>query len=143
MAQININSFTGSGCLGRDSEFRTFGSEGKELSFSIANNRGFGNYEHCNWINCKLFGKRAESLQQYMKKGTSVIVSGELAIKPYEKDGAKRLDVHIVCSEIQLLGGNDKPSGEYKPKQETKSNPFASTDSHDSVDKDFEDDIPF
>ncbi len=108
MAQTDTNSVTILGRLVRDSEYREYGENGKELRFAIANNRGYGDFAHVNFIDCKLHGKRASSLQQYLVKGTQVAISGELSQDRWEDNqGNKRSNMFVeIGGGVQLLGGN-------------------------------------
>ena len=47
-------------------------------SFPLAISSGYGNNQKTSWVTCKLFGKRAEALAQYLLKGVKVAVSGQL-----------------------------------------------------------------
>lgn len=68
--------------------------------------------ERTEWHRCKFFGKLAEIVGQYVKKGSQIYVEGKLRTEEYEKDGIKRYSTDIVCDEMQMLG---KPDGT-KPK---------------------------
>jgi single-strand DNA-binding protein len=78
----NVFSFTGT--VGRDAEVRYTPSGLAVLSVTVANNIGFGDKQQTLWIRVALFGKRAEGgLQNYLKKGQQVFVSGELTQNEY------------------------------------------------------------
>jgi single-strand DNA-binding protein len=73
----NVFSFTGT--VGRDAEVRTTPNGQTVLNVTIANNIGFGDRQQTIWVRVALWGKRAEGqLQNYLKKGQQVFVSGEL-----------------------------------------------------------------
>ncbi len=56
------------------------------MSFSVANNTGFGDNQKTHYFECSLFGKRAEGgLKDYMVKGQQVVVEGEISLNQYEK----------------------------------------------------------
>jgi single-strand DNA-binding protein len=57
-----------------------------------------------------LFGKTAEGLKPYLLKGKQIAVEGELKQDRWEQDGRSRSKVVINASNVQLLGGNDKPA---------------------------------
>lgn len=150
MAQIDVNSITVIGRVTADGKYREYGENGKELKFSVANNRGYGDFAKVNFFECRIHGKRAFSLQQYITKGIPVGISGELSQDRWEtSEGQKRNSVYIECSEIQLMGSgkqnSQNESNNFTPKQEEPpkfSSGEAGPDGF-SPDKDFEDDIPF
>src|SRR5690554_1683081 len=54
------------------------------------------------------FGKTAELINQYAKKGDQIYLQGKLKTRDWEKDGIKRYTTEIIVSEFVLLGGRDK-----------------------------------
>jgi len=85
----NVFSFTGT--VGRDAEVRYLPSGQAVLNVTVANNIGFGDKQQTLWIRCAVWGKRAEGqLQNYLKKGQQVFVSGELSQKRIS--GTRRFD---------------------------------------------------
>ena len=84
------------------------------LSFSVAVNdrrkNAAGDWEDVpNYIDCNLFGTRAESLIKYLSKGSKVGVDGKLRWSQWEKDGQKRSKVDVTVDNIELL--SPRPSG--------------------------------
>lgn len=73
----DTNQLTISGNLTRDAELRSTNSGGSVLSFSVANNTGYGQYEQTNFFDCCMFGERAEKLAEHLTKGKPIICSGE------------------------------------------------------------------
>ncbi|KKU53477.1 MAG: Single-stranded DNA binding protein [Candidatus Moranbacteria bacterium GW2011_GWE2_47_10] len=95
-------SFVGS--LGRDSEIKAL-SNGMMLKFTVATNTGWKDKKVTTWLNCALFGKQAESLEQYLKKGTKVFITGEFEAREYEKkDGGKGISLDVRVDRVELLG---------------------------------------
>jgi len=79
----NVFSFTGT--VGRDAEVRTTPNGQTVLNVTVANNIGFGDRQQTIWVRVTLWGKRAEGqLQNYLKKGQQVFVSGELSQREYQ-----------------------------------------------------------
>ena len=72
-----MNSLTITGNLGKDAEMRALNDGTPVLSFSVADNQGKD--KPSIWWNCSLFGKRADSLQQYLFKGLQVTVIGTVS----------------------------------------------------------------
>lgn len=66
--------------------------------------------EEVSFFESVLFGKTAEGLKPYLLKGKQIAVEGELKQDRWEQDGQNRSKVVINASNVQLLGGNDKPA---------------------------------
>lgn len=101
----NIVFFTGN--LTRDAELKNTASGTSILSFSVAvNDRVKSNGEwtdRANYIDCVMFGTRAESLSKFLHKGTKVAVIGKLHWSSYEKGGKKRSKIDIYVETVELL----------------------------------------
>jgi len=108
-----MNSITISGQLGRDAEQRYLPNGDAVLSFSVADSQGKD--KATIWWNCSIFGKRGESLSQYLTKGQSVTVVGNVFQREYtDKDGNKRTSIDVRVNDVALQGGkreanNDAP----------------------------------
>ena len=107
-----MNVFTFSGNLGNDCRTGNAGGQ-PVVNFSVACKSGYGDKAQTNWIDCALWGKRGESLQQYLTKGQQVVVSGELGTR--EHDGK----TYITCrvNDVSLLGGKQQ-TGNAAPAQQ-------------------------
>lgn len=99
------------GRLGRDAELRTTQGGTKVLSFSIADEVGWGADKKTQWFQCSLFGKRAEALAQYLVKGSLVELSGTPELQTWEKAGKTNAAIKIAVSEVRLHGGGAKSDG--------------------------------
>jgi len=108
MAQ-DINNVTIVGRLTKDSELKYTNSGTAIAVMSIAVNRskkdGDQWVEEANFFDISLWGRRGETLNQYLLKGQQIAVTGELRQERWEKDGQNRSKVLINASNIQLLGG--------------------------------------
>jgi single-strand DNA-binding protein len=130
------NVFSFSGTVGRDAEVRYLPSGQAVLNVTVANNIGFGDKQQTMWIRCAIWGKRAEGqLQDYLKKGQQVFVSGELSQREYEKDGQTRTSLELNANIIDLVGKRNEGGEQSESPQ---SNPAKPRDNFD-----FNDDIPF
>jgi single-strand DNA-binding protein len=129
----DINSIVIVGRLTRDAELKSIANGTSCSKFSIANNRmikqGDTWIEEVSFFDCTLWGTLASKLDQYLKKGKQVGISGELRQSRWEKDGQARSRVEINVNTIQLLG--KKEDWETQPAQQAQAPPV-----HD-------DDIPF
>ena len=104
------------GRLTRDAELKYTNSGLAVSSFSLAVNRrkrsGDNWEDEVSFFDLALFGKRAESLNQYLTKGQQVAVEGSLTQDRWEQDGSKRSKVKIIANNIQLLGGRGNGGGQ-------------------------------
>lgn len=107
---MNVWTFTGR--LGADGELRTTQSGEKVLGFRVANDVGFGERKTTQWVDCSIWGRRAESLSPHLTKGKSVVVSGEVTIREYEKrDGTRGAGLSVRVAEIDFTGGAREDGG--------------------------------
>ena len=142
----NVFSFTGT--VGRDAEVRYAPSGLAVLNFTVANNIGFGDKQQTLWIRVALFGKRAEGqLQNYLKKGQQVFVSGELTQSEYRaNDGTTKTALELNANIIDLIGKRSEasqPQQNYQPSGVREQAPARQGASHDNFDVPYDDDIPF
>jgi single-strand DNA-binding protein len=72
------------GTTGKDAVMRRTQSGEPVLGWSVAVDDGYGENKTTLWFDCSLWGKRGDSLVQYLKKGTKVAVSGELSTRIHE-----------------------------------------------------------
>lgn len=143
----NVFSFTGT--VARDAEVRYSPNGLAILTVTVANNIGFGEKQQTLWIRVALFGKRAEGqLQNYLKKGQSVFVSGELSQNEYQaKDGSTKTSLELNANVLDLIGKkNDSRQDDQSNSQSsgtrarTSVQPAAGSDNFDAP---YDDDIPF
>jgi len=100
-----MNSITVAGSLGKDCELKQLNNGDTIANFSIADNQGGRDKAAIFW-NCTLYGKRAESLSQYLTKGQAVTVSGSVTEREWiDKEGNKRKNMDVRVNDIALQGG--------------------------------------
>lgn len=99
-----MNNIILTGNMVKDSELTTVGNkQTPKLSFTIANNEGYGDNKKTTFINCVLWGKSAENLANYLLKGTKILVKGKLDIRSYDdKEGNKKYITEVV---VDMFGG--------------------------------------
>ena len=107
-----MNNFSFTGRLAQDAEVQSTATGLSILKFSVANNTGYGEKQKTNFINCALFGKRAEGqLKNYLKKGQEVAVSGELNLNKYTKnDGQQGASLECNVNSVDMIGGRNAQS---------------------------------
>lgn len=99
------------GNLTREPELRSTSSGTAVLNFGVAVNERRFNQQSQQWedyahfVDCVLFGKRAESLQRYMHRGDRVGIDGKLRYSSWESNGQKRSKLEVVVDDVDLLGG--------------------------------------
>lgn len=91
------------GNLGKDSELKAVG-DSSVLNFSVAAKGGKKDDEAV-WFRCALWGKRAESLAEYLKKGAKVFVRGEMKLRSWTSGDKSGTDLEVGVDEIELVGG--------------------------------------
>ncbi len=120
----SFNNCTFSGNLGRDPDIRYF-EDGKVLAnFSIAvEGRKKGDTL---WMTVKVWNKPAQVIADYVKKGSKIIVSGELQEETWTKEGVEKSRMVLNCQNFTLLdskkegggapsGGTSRPAAKSKP----------------------------
>lgn len=106
-----MNSITIAGGLGRDAELKYLNNGDPICNFSVADSQGRD--KPTIWWNCSLYGKRGESLAQYLTKGQSVTVVGSITEREWsDKEGNKRKSMDVRVSEIALQGGRKEAEPE-------------------------------
>lgn len=106
---MSINIVNISGNLTRDSEIRRTQGGTAILGFGVAvndrrKNQQTGEWEdYPNFIDCTMFGTRAEKLAGMLTKGTKVCILGKLRYMSWEKDGQKRSKIEVIVDDIELM----------------------------------------
>ena len=153
---MSINRVTISGNLTRDPEVRTTASGMPIMSMGIAvndrrKNPQTGEWEdYPNFIDCTMFGSRAESLSKYLSKGQKVAVEGKLRWSQWEaKDGSgKRSKIEVVVDNLEFMssrndGGQGGYSGGYSSSPQAAPAPAQSAPYVDAASPVYDEDIPF
>jgi single-strand DNA-binding protein len=95
------------GTLGRDPELKALPGGQSVVSFSMATTRTWkdqngAKQEDTQWHNIVCFGKRADVLAQYVKKGDRLYVEGRMQTRSWEKDGFKHYRTEVVVDDFQF-----------------------------------------
>lgn len=121
-----INKVILAGRLTAAPELRTTSGGTSVCEFTIAVDRRYHN-DQTDFINCTVYGKTAENLSRYKRKGDAIGVCGALRNDTYtNKDGEKRSKIYVAVSEIDFLGSRparDQDNGQI-PDAETDNFPF-------------------
>ena len=102
------------GRVGSDAETRTLQSGKAVVSFSVADQQGWGDNKHTLWIKCAMFGDRATKVAPYLTKGALVEVIGTPSVEAWLKkgDNTAQAALKLTVSEVKLHGSiksDDKP----------------------------------
>lgn len=106
---MSINRVNISGNLTRDPELRATAAGTSVLTFGIAVNDRVRNQETGEWedrpnfVDCTMFGSRAESVSRFLSKGAKVSLEGKLHWSQWEKDGQKRSKLDVVVNDIEFM----------------------------------------
>lgn len=106
---MGINVVNISGNLTRDSELRRTAGGTAVLGFGVAvndrrKNQQTGEWEdYPNFVDCTMFGTRAEKLAGVLTKGTKVCIIGRLRYMSWERDGRKRSKIEVIVDDIELM----------------------------------------
>lgn len=106
-----MNHITFDGRLVADPELRYTPSGEAILSFRVGSDIGFGERKTTNWFSCQVWGKRGETLKNYLSKGKQVTVYGQLTLREWQdKEGIKRISPDIRVNELTMHGGREDTS---------------------------------
>ena len=114
----NYNKVILVGNLTRDPQMRYLPSQMPVVDFGLAVNHRFKtksgeDREEVCFIDCSAFGRQAEVINQYCRKGRPLLVEGRLKFDTWEdkQGGGKRSKHTVVIDNFQLLGGRDSAGG--------------------------------
>lgn len=149
MASLNKVQIIGN--LGRDPEVRYMPSGDAIANIAVATtykskDKNTGEQkEVAEWHRIAFFGKLAEIVGQYLKKGSPVYVEGRLQTRKYtDKDGIERYATEIVAENMQMLGGKQQEEEDNRPKQQAPSVPAKRPTPKTAPNfADMDDEIPF
>ena len=137
------------GNLGNDPDMRYTAGGAAVANISLATTDSWRDkesgekQERTEWHRIVFFGKLAEIVGEYLRKGSQVYVEGRLQTRKWQdKEGTDRYTTEIVANDMQMLGSRSGGSANFDsppPKQDTeqKSEPKSAADDN------FDDDIPF
>lgn len=106
---MSINRVTLSGNLTRNPEIRSTQSGMNILNFGMAvndrrRNNTTGEWEdYANFVDCVLFGNRADFLSRTLHKGIKVVVEGKLRYSSWERDGQRRSKLEVVVDDLDFI----------------------------------------
>ena len=99
------------GTVGKDAELRRTNNGDAVLGFSVAVDQGKdknGNKRETRWYDASLWGKRAESLQSYITKGTKLTLQG----RPTAREHQGKVYMGIAVNDLTFMGGSQRDTGQ-------------------------------
>jgi len=106
------------GNLTRDIEMRQFSSGSSVGKLGLAVNEKYKDkndqwVERVNFIDCEVFGRKAEVMAQYLSKGSPVFVEGKLRLDTWQdkNDGSNRSKLKVVIESFEFVGGRGGDGG--------------------------------
>ena len=146
MRSLNRCEFLGN--VGNDPELRYMPSGEAVVKISLACNESYKDksgkrVERVEWVRLVAFGKRAEVIGEYIKKGSRAYFSGRMKTSSYEsKDGVKMYSTEVVVDDLLMLDSKDSKPGGASDYPAAGQGPGRQHRSSEQIDT-FDDDIPF
>jgi single-strand DNA-binding protein len=144
-----INKVILVGNLGNDPDVRYTANGAAVSNISLATSESWKDresgeqQEKTEWHRVVFFGKLAEIVAEYLKKGSQVYVEGRLQTRKWQdKEGNDRYTTEIVANEMQMLGSRAGSGGFERPARD-ESQPAAAPKATQSAENFVDDDIPF
>lgn len=138
------------GNLTRDPELRVTPNGNSICKLGLATSRVYSTRdgerrEETTFVDIDAFGKQAEVISKYMRKGRPIMIEGRLKLDQWESDGQKRSKLGVILENFQFLGGrDDNDSSGGGDDYERSSPPKRSGGSNFSDDNDtLDEDVPF
>jgi single-strand DNA-binding protein len=136
------------GNLGGDPELKYSQNGNPLLRFNVASNGRVRTPEgewqdETTWVRVTVFGQRAETLSQYLTKGTKVYVEGRLEARPWtDQQGNLRSGLEVTASEVEFMTARQEGGGESEPRQARRPAQQQARPATPAQDEDLED-LPF
>ena len=131
---MSVNRVIITGNLTRDPDLRTTTGGTPVLSLGVAvndrrKNQQTGEWEdYPNFIDCTMFGARAQSVSRYLSKGSKVAIEGKLHWSQWECDGQKRSKIEVIVDEIEFMSqGQQQGQAPQQAPQQTPQQPMQSS----------------
>jgi single-strand DNA-binding protein len=143
---MSFNKIIIVGNLGRDPELRYTPQGTPVCHFSVATNErrrdNAGEFQdRTTWFRVTAWGRIAEAVNQYLKKGSRAYIEGRLSVSEYTgRDGTLRTSLEVNASDIQFL---DRRVSEVEEPTETETSPSSTSTTQVAGGSGTDDDVPF
>ena len=120
---MSINRVIMTGNLTRDPDIRQTSSGLPVMQLGVAvndrrKNPDSGEWEdYPNFIDCTMFGTRAENISRFLAKGSKVAIEGKMRWSQWGRDGQKRSKIEVVIDELEFLSKDGKKADGGNPAQ--------------------------
>ena len=145
------------GNLTRDPELRVTANGNSICKLGLAVNRVYNTKdgerrEETTFVDIDAFGKQAEVISKYMRKGSPIFVEGRLKFDQWESEGQKRSKLSVALDKFEFLGGREdgdsgSSGGGYQksapPARTPKSEPAPAADNFSNDNDMLDEDVPF
>lgn len=148
---MSINRVFVTGNLTRDAELRDTQGGTSYLRMGVAvndqrKNPQTGEWEDVpNFVDCVMFGTRAEAIARYLTKGTKVAVDGSLRYSSWERDGQRRSKLEVAVRDVEFMSRQQQaqqPAPQQAPAQLPYQAPAAPAQQAPAADV-YDEEIPF
>lgn len=148
---MSINRVFVTGNLTRDAELRDTQGGTSYLRMGVAvndrcKNPQTGKWEDVpNFVDCVMFGTRAEAIARYLTKGTKVAVDGSLRYSSWERDGQRRSKLEVAVRDVEFMSRQQQaqqPAPQQAPAQLPYQAPAAPAQQAPAADV-YDEEIPF
>jgi single-strand DNA-binding protein len=132
------------GNTGRDVELRYTSNGTPVANFSVASNTARnspkGRIEKTDWFDVSAYGKQAETLAKYLKKGSQILVRGKLNLSAWKtREGEPRVNADVTLQDFDFAGANPAKtvheSAEQAIAEEENTQAFASIEPEDDTEE--------
>ena len=158
MAKKGVNKVIICGNLGQDPEVRYMPNGNAVANISVATSESWKDKatqeqkEETEWHRCVCYGKLAEIIGEYLKKGSKIYLEGKLKTRKWkDQQNVDRYTTEIVFDEMQMIDGKQQgvspsppPQQPQRPVQQQQNNGYAAARNAPQQPTSFDDDsIPF
>lgn len=147
---LNLNLAVLAGRLPREPDLRTTSNGTSVCTFAVAVNRGYGEKETADFIDCVAWRETADFISKYFRKGMAICVRGEITTRSYEdKNGNKRKATEISVRNADFVESKSAqqttPAASDAPPRTTNTTSIAPTVTQESMldQPEEDDDLPF
>ena len=145
-----MNKVILSGRFTKDPEQRMMSNQTEFSRFSLACQSSFVNKDgerDTEFINCVAFGRTAETINRYCKKGAMIVVQGRIKNSSYDaQDGTKRYTTDVVIENFEFAGSAQNKTGQAQVQSNPVSQPEPVSDPYEDFGNEFvldESQLPF
>ena len=98
-------NITAHGNLGKDPELKNVG-QNQVASFTLAARTG---KDETTWMSCAVWGKRAQTAAEYLRKGAKITIAGQGKLESYTKDGVEKQSLKVNVTDFTLPAREANP----------------------------------